>query len=134
MVDDIPNTGLSRDARTFPLTCQVQAPEDNLVCYAMVNAPWPFEVIEIYYFIEAGGCEFIAKADGQDIDTTETDSTGTHLCDSSTPVTAYPDGSHYAVGEGGSLTVAIDQVESDSTNLVIQFVCRRTDEDVVISP
>ena len=99
-----------------------------------MNSPFPFDVIEIYYFMTTGELDFVPKADGQVIDTDQTESTGLHHVDQPTGTTAIPDGSNFTVAEGGSLSVVVTNVGTLVNTLVIQFVCRRTDEKVVITP
>ena len=133
-LDHVPNTGLSDDARTFDRIIQVREPVEDEIYYAMVNSPFPFDVVEIYYFLTTGELDFMPKADGQVIDTDQTDSSGLHHVDQPTGTTAIPDGSIFTVAEGGSLSATVSSVGTLVDTLLIQFVCRRTDEKVVITP
>lgn len=131
--EDMTNQGLSADARTFFLQLQIDDPTDGQVIVPCDNAPFPFTVEKIHYRIDAGDCEIIPEIDGVPIDTTESDSSGVILVDQPAGKDAFTDTSLDVVGESAILSLTIQNTESSATVLRVQFVCRRTLENLAVS-
>lgn len=131
--DDISNMGMSADARTFMLTAQIPEPQDGMILYLALSSPYPFEVIEIHYQIDVGEVQITPQVGADPIDTDQSDSSGTILVDQPTAEVAVPDGSISEVGEGEALILRLENPSTDANGLVVQFTCRRTIENVVVS-
>ncbi len=131
--DRLENQARSQDARTFPFVVQIPDPQDGDTVYVEPDSDFPFDVIDIRALITTGSCEITPAIDGAVIDTDRSDSTGTFLVDQPALVQANPDGSIFECGAGQALTFDITNVETLSSQLVVRFKCRRTDENVVVT-
>ena len=129
---DLPNQGLSADARTFFLQFQIDLPRDGAIIVVDDDADFPYTIEKIKYRIDTGMCEITPMIDSFPIDTTESDSTGVITVDQPTGTNAFPDASLDTVGEGAQLAIGLD-ANSGAEGLHIRFTCRRTEENVEVS-
>lgn len=131
--DEIDNLALSRDARTFSLTFQIEEPGHDQVLYLDPDADFPFEIVRIAALCTVGSVEIQPQIDGAPVDTDQSDSSGVILVDQPSLIYAEPDGSLDICGQNQALTVQLFNPTSDAAQLVVKITCRRTEENVVVS-
>ena len=131
--DQLQNQARSDDARTFPIIIQIPDPQEGEVVYVEPDADYPFDVIDIRTLVTLGSVEITPAIDGDVIDTDCSDSSGSILVDNPALIQCNPDGSIFEVGAGQSLTVTLANVDTLTSQLVIRFKCRRTEENVEVT-
>lgn len=127
--EDLPNQGLSEDARQFVWTRNIAEPQDGEIVYFVGVAPFPFVVASIEYLIQAGECGIVLKRAGIAIDFDNTDTTGLITVDQPSFQSSEPD-AETIVNQNEALTLEIEAPDTDAAGLVVQVNLRRTEVNI----
>lgn len=137
MADRIRNVALSDDVRTEVHVFNVPVPVEGQVIEIIPYAEAPYEIISVRRKCSGtgnGACGMVFEIDAADItDWSDADSTGEIVAVEGTLVTSFTDGSSDFIAEGGSFRVTLQNIESDTADLVFQVTLRRTEDNVVVS-
>lgn len=124
----ISNMGSNADVRTFFMTVDIPEPQEGQVLNICLDAPWPFEIVEVHHVTITGQLEAELLNNGVTVELTD-DTVDGYIEATSTPSEHFPASTsapNYTVAGTASFQVVLHNVSTDCLDYSIQIDCRRT--------
>ncbi len=129
--DDITPIAQSDESRTFWLTAEIVGPVTDDEANFVIEAPWPFDVLSVWYFTEGGTVDFRLLIDSTGVVFDTSDGSGLIVANTGSKVQGVAQSDFSAV-DSSVMTLSIPNSATASTKITVQVQCKRVFEPSII--